>query len=437
MFFSTWKLAAKMETMRSAEQRLMDFSRQFGNRPTEHYEMQLVDTEIPRRAVPLQQDQSSGNNDDDDNQLTIHGVLVQSRHNETSTAATKTPLVLLHGYANGSLYFYRNLIGLSRYFSTVYSLDSLGWGLSSRPNFYLKDTSVETAEDFFVESLEAWRKANDLPKMILAGHSMGGYMSVAYCEKYPERVERLILLSPAGVPEETPEFLARREAFRQRTTSSFSGKTIMAILPSLFDGGYTPCSVLRTVPESTGLGWVQGYVQRRLPAISDEQEQVAVADYLYHNATLPGSAEYALNRILRMDVIARKPLVHRIPHLDVPQVTFLYGDNDWMDSSGGLAAERSCQQIPTAPKVDVYEVPKAGHLLMLDNWAAVNAGIIVGGLGIGDSQAALVLAKEDAAVLPRKLVAGTEVSPSTQSATTASSSPVKEPQQQPRVSLQA
>ena len=31
---------------------------------------------------------------------------------------------------------------------------------------------------------------------------MGGYMSVAYCEKYPERVERLILISPAGVPDD-------------------------------------------------------------------------------------------------------------------------------------------------------------------------------------------------------------------------------------------
>ena len=107
-----------------------------------------------------------------------------------------------------------------------------------------------------------------------------------------------------------------------------------------------------------------------------------------------------------MDAMGRKPLQHRIRHLKVPQVTFLYGDNDWMDSSGGLAAERTCQQVRTAPKVDVLEVPKAGHLLMLDNWAAVNAGIIVGGLGINHQQAPQVLSKEEATAVPRKLAVG-------------------------------
>jgi cardiolipin-specific phospholipase len=435
-FLGSWKLSSKIDAMRSAEDRLMDFAKQFGNRKPEEYEMRLIDTEIPGSVVPLDGNSSNTNEDGDKQFLTIHGVVVESKHNCNgdsleATRTTNTPLVLLHGYANGGLYFYRNLIGISRYFSTVYSLDWLGWGLSSRPDFArLTDTSTETAEQFFVESLEAWRKANDVPKMILAGHSMGGYMSVAYCEKYPERVERLILLSPAGVPEETPEFLEQREAFRQRTTSSFRGKTLMAILPSLFDYGYTPCSVLRTVPESTGMGWVQGYVQRRLRDINEESEQNAIGDYLYHNATLPGSAEYALNRVLRMDVMARKPLVHRIPHLKVPQVTFLYGADDWMDSSGGLAAERACQQVPTAPNASVYEVPNAGHLLMLDNWAAVNAGIIIGGLGIEHSQAALVLDKEDAEVIPRKLFAGTRLPSPTQDMVSAGSPPAEESIQQ-------
>lgn len=78
-------------------------------------------------------------------------------------------------------YFYRNFAGLSRYFDTMYSLDLLGWGLSSRPRFDPKDSNMETAEAFFVESLEAWRAKNGIGKMTLAGHSMGGYISVAYC----------------------------------------------------------------------------------------------------------------------------------------------------------------------------------------------------------------------------------------------------------------
>jgi pimeloyl-ACP methyl ester carboxylesterase len=51
-----------------------------------------------------------------------------------------------------------------------------------------------------VESLEEWREKMNLEKMTLVGHSLGGYLSAVYALRYPERVERLILLSPAGVP---------------------------------------------------------------------------------------------------------------------------------------------------------------------------------------------------------------------------------------------
>lgn len=37
--------------------------------------------------------------------------------------------------------------------------------------------------------------------MTLIGHSLGGYLSTAYALKYPSRVDRLVLLSPAGIPE--------------------------------------------------------------------------------------------------------------------------------------------------------------------------------------------------------------------------------------------
>jgi cardiolipin-specific phospholipase len=429
MFFwtSAAKVAAKLEAMRSAELRLLEFAGQFGGRSPDSYEMELFDTEIPSHVVPLKKSRTSK----DQQHLVIHGVQIKNKEANTSINTTNpaAPLVLLHGYANGGLYFYRNLVGLSQYFHQIYSLDMLGWGLSSRPKFLLKDNSTETAEAFFVESLEAWREARGVEKMILAGHSMGGYMSVAYCEKYPHRVERLILLSPAGVPAETEEL---RERLKQmKRNSSLAGKTVMALAPTVFESGTTPCSLMRAIPQTTGQGWVQSYVERRLPAISNPEEQTAVADYLYHNATLPGSGEYALNRILTPFTLGRKPTLHRIPHLKIPQVTFLYGDNDWMDSTGGLAVERACQQSPTtSPKVEVYEVQNAGHLLMLDNWAAFNSGVVIGGLG----RHAL---SKDSSPMPRKLVAGTTTtSPAGSSLANTTTTNNMEPPP-PQVSVQA
>ena len=122
-----------------------------------------------------------------DETLVIHGIRLDALDEQQKVS--KYPLVTLHGYMNGALCYYRNLVGLTKYFPTVYSLDFLGWGLSSRPAFHPLDNSVQATENVFVESLEAWRKAQQIEKMVLAGHSMGGYLSGAYCEKYLEQVE--------------------------------------------------------------------------------------------------------------------------------------------------------------------------------------------------------------------------------------------------------
>ncbi len=40
--------------------------------------------------------------------------------------------------------------------------------------------------------------------MVLLGHSFGGYLAACYTDTYPDRVARLIMLSPAGATEKTP-----------------------------------------------------------------------------------------------------------------------------------------------------------------------------------------------------------------------------------------
>ena len=56
-----------------------------------------------------------------------------------------------------------------------------------------------------------------------------------------------------------------------------------------------------------------------------------------------------------------------------------------MDISGGLQVQKVCEDIKReggdAPKIDVYEVDKAGHLLMLENCQEFNTGMVISGGG--------------------------------------------------------
>jgi len=101
------------------------------------------------------------------------------------------PLVLVHGYGGGIGMFYNSAPPLvDSWPGTVYVVDMLGCGLSSRPQWNRpvqsrvaaakqilhteqctvnpnpitfrtgKDCSVEEAEDFFVQGLERWRKVS-------------------------------------------------------------------------------------------------------------------------------------------------------------------------------------------------------------------------------------------------------------------------------------
>jgi len=398
-------MAARMETMRNAETGLIALARQFGvgdnsnHKDATNYQMDVFDTDIPSSVLPFDEVY-----DDDDDLLTMHAIRVTDESkslSQSQESCSQYPLVIVHGYMNGALYFYRNLIGLTSYYRTVYSVDLLGWGLSSRPSWTkLKDKTIETTESFFVESLEAWRSKNKIEKMNLAGHSMGGYLGVAYCEKYPDRVHRLLLLSPVGVPDPTPEERAQQQ-LKFRSTS-YSRLILYKMFRTFYDNGYTPGSVMRLLPESRGRQLVDGYVNGRLPAITDPDEQTILSEYMYTGSILPPSGEFCLGQLLGPGVIAHKPCLHRIPKLQVKHVSFLYGINDWMDVQGGLDVQRMCRQqqqvqqhqgndndnnntdgvsVVIVPEVDVYQVKDAGHLLMLENSKGFNAAVIIAGGG--------------------------------------------------------
>jgi pimeloyl-ACP methyl ester carboxylesterase len=99
-------------------------------------------------------------------------------------------IVMLHGIATSSASWDRLLPLLGPNFQTV-TVDLLGFGKSPKPLWY-----SYTPEEH-IKSIHRTLKDLKVQKpYILVGHSLGGLLALHYVNKYPNEVERLILLSP-------------------------------------------------------------------------------------------------------------------------------------------------------------------------------------------------------------------------------------------------
>lgn len=345
---------------------------------------------------------------------------------------TEETLVMVHGYGAGLGFFYKNFEPITRVPGLkLYALDMLGMGNSSRPPFKItaqgKEEKVIEAENWFVDALEEWRKARKIERFTLLGHSLGGYLAVSYALKYPGHLKKLILASPVGVPEDPfavnsalpePEDSTMQNEFTQdqqaatasttaasqiQTPSSVAAKTAPNAprrpLPSwlvwLWDANVSPFSIVR-MTGPLGPRFVSGWSSRRFNHLPPNEAQ-ALHDYSFSIFKQKGSGEYALAYILAPGAYARRPVINRIQDVGrqvIPQpdgskalketgipIVFMYGENDWMDVAGGLAAEEKLKQAKlnallhgTAEEkrnengsARVVVIPKSGHHLYLDN----------------------------------------------------------------------
>ncbi|KAJ2492753.1 hypothetical protein IWW37_001199 [Coemansia sp. RSA 2050] len=300
---------------------------------------------------------------------------------DVETQSPRRNLVMTHGYFTGVGFFYRNYRDLSQVDGwDVYAIDWLGMGRSSRPTYKSlrnegDDKRVSHAEEFFVESLEEWRKRMGIEKMTLCGHSFGGYMNAVYALKYPQHVEKLVLVSPIGLPEAPPDLEERmRHGYAPNTDKAKDGgppaadpdkPSMQRVLlfrtaMNLWDRNYTPQWIVRSAgPLSRRLiDWYIG----RFSLLTEEQRR-GMAAYSHQIAMLPESSASALGDILRPGAFARRPLVGRLGAISVP-TTFIYGSHDWVDYTGGLEV---IKRIAGRVATHLYRVPNAGHNLHIDN----------------------------------------------------------------------
>jgi pimeloyl-ACP methyl ester carboxylesterase len=108
-----------------------------------------------------------------------------------------TPVVFLHGVGGSSNWFteaYKRLLGTRR----VIGVDWIGFGKSDKPR-------LDDAIPFHVEMLARFLDTLEIERASIVGHSMGGLVASHFAIEHPERLERLVLVAPAGVREVPPD----------------------------------------------------------------------------------------------------------------------------------------------------------------------------------------------------------------------------------------
>ncbi|TFY53301.1 hypothetical protein EVG20_g10178 [Dentipellis fragilis] len=321
-------------------------------------------------------------------------------HLDVASPDAPAPAVLLHGYGAGLGFFCLNFPALAQWAglrgSSVYALDWLGMGRSARVPFRVRAKRddiagrVYEAESFFVESLEQWREQMGLEKMTLVGHSLGGYLSVVYALRYPQRVSKLVLLSPAGVPRDPNNTMPAREVSEEQMSGGEGAEPASAsrvesireeqqevkrkesrsqkLFTYLWEEGWSPFQVVRSTV-FWGPMLVGKYSSRRFSALGEEQSR-EMHEYFMNISLAKGSGEYCISHLLAPGAHARMPLVDRVAELKIP-VTFVYGEHDWMDPDGGVAAIDNMRAAGNK-QGRMYVIPHAGHHVYLDNAKAIN-----------------------------------------------------------------
>ncbi|MFM8659057.1 MAG: alpha/beta fold hydrolase [Candidatus Nitrosotenuis sp.] len=118
--------------------------------------------------------------------VTVRG----SRIRYLKEGSGKKNLILIHGLGASAERWEQIIPHLGKYF-TLYVPDLIGFGLSDKP-------SIDYTTDLFAKFIASFLDELGIGDVTVIGSSLGGQVAVEYASENQERVEKLILVSPAG-----------------------------------------------------------------------------------------------------------------------------------------------------------------------------------------------------------------------------------------------
>ncbi len=257
------------------------------------------------------------------------------------------PLMIVHGGPGASHdYFLPYLIPLAKNHKLIF-IDERGSGRSER----LEDVTKYTVENM-VEDVEAVRKALNLGKISLLGHSYGGVLAQAYALKYQKNLTHLILCSTFSSTKAMNDVFVK---IKENMDPSLRAKIDSLEKAGLYGNGL-PYEQNRYTNEYMIAAWGQGYfpyLYQKHPDANYDPASGSMSWYLYRE--MWGSdGEYIIDGNLKS-----VEYTDRLATIHVPTL-ITCGDHDECDPSLSKVMHEKIKDS----KLVIF--PESGHMTFVD-----------------------------------------------------------------------
>lgn len=248
-------------------------------------------------------------------------------------------IIFIHGLGSYLPAWNKNLPELSNNYKTI-AIDLPGYGKSSKGNY-------EYSMTFYAGVIKEFIEKKNLKNVVLAGHSMGGQIAMVAALQYPQTIQKLILIDPAGF-----------EVFNKGQKEWF--RNVMTL-----DGvKYTPAQQIRTnlavnfynMPEDAEF------------MINDRIAMRGAADFDAYCYAVTESVKGMVNQ----------PVYDFLPEIKQPTLT-IFGENDQLIPNrylnGGKTEKYAKDGASKMPNNQLIMLPKTGHFAQFEKADEVNTAI--------------------------------------------------------------
>lgn len=248
----------------------------------------------------------------------------------------KETIIFIHGLGSYLPAWKKNIEELKKDFRCI-AIDLPGYGKSSKERY-------PGSMKFYAETVRGFMDAKGIDQATLAGHSMGGQISMFFALAYPQRAERLMLMAPAGF------------------------ETFTAGQKDWFRTALTPEGVRLTTPEQIRVNLAYNFFDMPADAEFMVEDRIAMRsaeDFDAYCYIIPKCVQGMVN----------DPVYDFLDRLKMP-VLVVFGEND------NLIPNRFLNPGPTEkvardgaariPNSELYLIPEAGHFVQFEKSEKVN-----------------------------------------------------------------